>query len=558
MDNEVFLQFGLILSFTAVIATIMKALRQPLIIGYILTGIIVGPSVLDLFSGGETGELLARFGIALLLFIVGIGLNPKLVKDVGKVALVAGLGQVGITTAIGFGLAKLLDFSTSEALYLGFALAFSSTIVAHKLISDKRETSRLYARIVTGILLIQDVVATALLIVVAGRGEQGALGGELLQAAGFGLGLGLVLLFVSMVVLPRVEKFVSASQEYLFLFALAWGFGIASLFAIAGLSVEVGALFAGVALATQSYAQEVSSRLRPLRDFFVLLFFIILGAELQFDALDGALVPVLAFSLLVIVGTSLIVMALMGLMGYTKRTSFKSAMAVSQISEFSLVLVILAEQLGRIDQQIVSIVTLVGLVTIAVSTYLTIFDEKLYDMSQRYLSLFERRKVKLEQQHVHDADIVLFGYTHGGKELIASFEKLHKKFLVVDYNPDVIDELKQRKLAFAYGDANDSEFLGELNLGKVQLIISTITDYQTSLFITTQVRAVNEKAILIVHGEHPEHALKLYEHQATYVTMPRYISSERVSHMLNRAGLKKSDFALAREHHLKYVQRHLA
>jgi Kef-type K+ transport system membrane component KefB len=557
MDNAVFLEFGLMLALAAVVATVVKILRQPMIISYIATGIIIGPQLLGYFSAGETGELLARFGVALLLFIIGIGLNPKVIRDVGKVALLAGVGQVSITTAAGYGLAGLLGFNSIESFYIGFALALSSTIIALKIMSDKRQTTRLYARIVTGVLLVQDVIATILLIVVAGGGDL-AIGSQLVRTAGYGFGLALLLVLIGTFILPRIRKFVSSSQEYLFLFALAWGFGIASLFALAGLSIEVGALFAGVALASQPYAQEVSSRLRPLRDFFVMLFFIILGSQLEPASLGSVIVPVVALSALVVIGNPIIVMALMGLLGYTKRTGFQAGLTVAQISEFSLVLVILGQQLGRIDQRIVSIVTVVGLLTIGLSTYMMLFDEKLFRGLEKYLSVFERRKVRAERQQARDPEVILFGYTHGGKELVSLFEKLGREYLVVDYNPSVIDELNEAGRAFAYGDANDPELLQELNLENAKMVISTVTDYRTNLFLTTQTRAANSRATIIVHGERPDQAMHLYEDGATYVMMPRYIGSERISHMISQSGFKKSDFEEARQHHLAYVQHHLS
>ncbi len=555
MDNDVFVQFGLMLVLAAGVATIMKLLRQPLIIGYIITGILVGPQILGVFQGSDTSELLSRFGIALLLFIIGIGLNPRVIRDVGRVALITGLGQVAIAGSLGFLLARTLDFTTQESFYLGFGLAFSSTIVALKVISDKRESNHLYAKIVTGFLLVQDIVATILLIVSSTSGHES---GELLRASGFGVLLACSLALISIVVLPRLQRFVSGSQEYLFLFALAWGFGIASLFALAGLSIEVGALFAGVALAAQPYAQEVASRLRPLRDFFVMLFFIILGVELTIDQFDPTLLPIVGiFSLIVLVGNPLVIMLLMGLLGYTKKTSFKASLTIAQVSEFSLVFVILGASLGRVSQEIVTIITMVAIITIAVSTYLMLFDEKLFAWFERYLTLFERKKIKSEQKTVQNADVILFGYKKGGRELIPSFEKLKRSYLIVDYDPEVIDTLRQDKQPFAYGDANDAEFLREVDVENARLVISTIGDFQTNLFITSEARSLNAKAIIIVHGELPEQAMQLYEQGATYVMMPRYISSERVSHMISHSGLKKSDFETARDHHVRYVQRHL-
>lgn len=545
------------LTVVVAISTIMKALRQPLIIGYIVSGVLIGPYVFGFFESSEVSDLLSRFGIALLLFIIGIGLNPRVIKDVGKVALVTGLGQITFTALLGYFASRYFGFSSTESIFLAFGIAFSSTIVALKVISDKHENAQLYAKIVTGFLLVQDIVATILLIITAASGEGGA-SSDLVQTIGLSVLLASGLFLAAVFVLPRVEKFVSGAQEYLFLFSIAWGFGIASLFALSGLSIEVGALFAGIALAAQPYALEVASRLRPLRDFFVMLFFVILGAELAIDQFQGDLLPAVAgLSLLVLITNPLTIMLLMGVLGYTKKTSFKASLTVSQISEFSLIFVILGASVGKIGQDVVSVITMVALVTIGISAYLMLFDEKLYAWFEKYLTLFERKKLRDETRSKHKADILLFGYKRGGKELIPTLEKLKRKFLVVDYDPEVVDDLRHDNIPFAYGDASDAEFLRELDMESAHMIISSASDFRTNLFLTTEARALNDKAIIIVHADQPEEAIQLYEYGATYVTMPRYISSERVGRMISRSGLRKSKFDKAKESHLHYVQRHL-
>lgn len=555
MNTTVFVEFGLLLVITASVATVMKILRQPMIIGYIATGLLVGPQFLNIVSVDTTFEAFSHFGLALLLFIIGLGLNPRVIREVGRASFITGLGQVIFTAIAGYAIARTLNFNPTEAFYIGIALTLSSTIIILKILSDKRETNQLYAKIITGLLLVQDMVATILLISVASSSTNQ--NNQWMHVLGASMVLASGLVLVSVFILPRLEKFVSSGQEYLFLFSIAWGFGVASLFSVAGLSIEVGALFAGIALSPLAYSQEVSSRLRPLRDFFVILFFIALGARIEITNLQQDLLPALIFSSYVLIGNPLIVMSLMGLMGYTKKTSFKAAMTVAQISEFSLVFVLLAASMNKIDERIVGIITLVGLITIAVSSYMMLFDETLFRWVGKYLNLFERRYVRREKRALHNADIILFGYKRGGKEFVHTFERLGKKFLVVDYDPDVIEELKQTERTFAYGDANDAEFLDEIDFEKARMVISAISDYQTSMFLTIQVRARNPDAIIIVHAEHPEEAMQLYDHHASYVMMPRYIGSERVSQMISKAGFRRSEFNEARDHHLDYVKKHL-
>lgn len=558
MDTSLFFELSVTLGIVAGVSALMKALRQPLIIGYILSGLLLGPYVFDIIHSESTFDSFARFGIALLLFIIGLGLNPRVVKDVGRASAVVGLGQVTFTATIGFFIARLLGFEAIVALFIAVALTFSSTIIVLKILSDKKETNQLYGKIGIGVLLVQDLVASVVLLFVAGAGREG--GTALVELAQTGLYTLLLvggLLALQTWALPRFKNFLASSQEFLFIFALAWGFGVASLFAQIGLSIEVGAFFAGVLLATQPYSQEISSRLKPLRDFFILIFFIILGVELEFAAIGGLLPEAIALSLFVLIGNPLIVITLMGIQGYTKKTSFKLGLTVAQISEFSLIFILLGREVGQVGQEIVSLVTLVGLITIAASTYMMLFDDRLYEWFERYLSLFERRKVKQVQRPRREADIILIGFAKGGQEFVRRFKEMKARFLVIDYDPEAIDHLEHQKIPHLYGDVTDVEFLDEVNIENAKLVISTIADYNTNAFITSHVHALNKNTIIIPHSESPEEAAQLYALGATYVMMPHYIGSERVSHMIKRRRLTKRDFIPARERHLRYVEQHL-
>lgn len=536
----------------------MKLLKQPLLMGYILTGLLLGPYFLNVIDSPETIEEMATFGITLLLFIIGLGLNPRVIREIGKSAVTIGLGQVIFTAVFGYFISGALGFSAQESFYISIALTMSSTIIALKIISDKRDNLQLYAKLTTGILLVQDVVATLLLIVVSGLGSGSLPLPELSVTLGLAILLGIGVYIAGTYILPKFEKFISDSQEFLFLFSIGWGFGVASLFAIAGLSIEVGALFAGVALAAQPYAQQVGSRLKPLRDFFIIIFFIVLGVGLEFTNPGSLFLPGIVLSLFVLFGNPLIIMIIMGLLGYTKKTSFRTGLNLAQISEFSLVLILLALDQGQISQDIVSVVTIVGLITIAGSTYMMLYDSKLYQLLENKLTLFERRKVKMRQTALEKpVPIVLIGYERGGQEFVKSFKRLKKKFIIIDYDPEVIDSLSNQGLPHAFGDITDAEFLDELNLDNTKLVISTLTDFHSNLLVVNHINNVNPGAIVIVRSETAEEAAELYEAGASYVTMHHYIGSERVSKMISRNGLRKSDFTPSREKHLRYIRNHL-
>ncbi len=558
MHESIFAELSLIIALGAGMAIVMRLIRQPLIIGHIITGIIVGPSVFHLIKSPETIDVFSSIGIALLLFIIGLGLNPKVIREVGKVAGITGVLQVLLSVAIGYGGGLTLGYTRTESLFFGVALAFSSTIIILKLLSDKKEQTRLYGKVVTGILLVQDVMAaTALLFVTAQGSEHGFTLSELGWLVIKGASIAIPLFIVGMVVLPRVHKFIAGSQELLFLFAIGWGIGFAALFERAGFSLEMGALLSGVALAALPFTREVSARLRPLRDFFIIVFFITLGARLGFAHIGILLPAIIIGSFVVIVVKPLVVLAIMGFMGYTKRTSFKTAVATAQVSEFSLVFIILGNKQGLISNDLVATITIIALISIAVSAYLIIYADKLYELFEIDLSMFERRKeLRAEHERKRSFDMVLFGYHKGGSEFIKVFDSLRHSFVVVDYDPEVIDILEHQKIEYIYGDVTDIELLEEIGLEKPKLVVSTITDFDTTVFLVRLLSEKNSRAVIICHADNVAEAEELYDLGASYVMMPHYIGSEKISSIIRRSGLKKSEFKELRSKHLSYLHSH--
>lgn len=551
MHGDAFIQLSVVIVLAAVMAVIMRLLKQPLIIGHILTGIIVGPSALALLDDKSLFQVYSEIGIALLLFIIGLELNAAVIRRLGKVVIVTALALLITVGGAGFLVANLFDFNQTEAIIMGLALFFSSTIIIAKVLSDKRELTRLHGQIAIGIILIDDIIATfALLFVAAGSGGHALGPSEIGTLVLKGIGLVAVFTLIGAKVLPKVGKFMASSQELLFLFAIAWGFGVATLVNRAGFSIEIGALFAGVMLAHLPYAAEIGARLKPLRDFFIVLFFVLLGEGLVLADLSSVVVPALIFSALVIFLKPVVVMASLGFMRYTKRTSFKSAINLSQVSEFSIVLVVLAVSTGTVGKDIAGVITLVALITIALSTYLMQYDNWLYVKLEKYLQIFERQSTHEKEFKTKTFPLILFGYKKGGHEFVKTFKAMRRPYVVVDYNPDVIDLMTRQHIECLYGDATDQELLAELHMAKAQLVVSTITDYPTNMTLLRYTMHHNRDAVFICHADDYNDAALLYEHGASYVMLPHFIGSERMSMFLNRNGLNKESFAHHRKKHL--------
>ena len=555
---DVFIELTSVIVLATVISIIMKAFKQPLVIGYILTGIIIGPSFFNIIHSNEYMELFSKFGITILLFIVGINLSPKVIREVGKISFIGGILQIGLTGLAGAGLYMLLGNGLVPALYISAGVAFSSTIVILKILSDKGDLQKLYAKITVGFLIVQDLVAIGLLMLPATFATSSTdsalwmLVSMLLKIIVI-IGIFFVL---SKFVLPKSIHYIAGTQELLFLFSITWGFGMASVFFLLGFSIEVGALMAGVSLSTTHYAEGIASRLKPLRDFFIVLFFVSLGSGMMLDTIKIVVVPALIVSLFVLIGKPLLIFLIMNVLGYKTRPSFYTAVSLAQISEFSLILAGAGLSAGQLRESDMALLTLVALVTITVSSYLMTYSALWYERFEKILKFIEIKKnrgIIHESEEVHD--LLLFGYDRVGENFIEAFAQLDKKYAVIDFNPDLIKQMHNNNIPFRYGDVSDIEFLQELNLRHVKLCVSTIPNFSVNSLLIKKIREVNDNAIIIVRARISDEAKGLYALGASYVVMPHYLGSEYAKKMIISHGLDPKGFDEERKRHLEKVDR---
>ena len=552
-----FMQFGIIILVVLGVSVIIRLLKQPLIIGYILSGILVGPFVFNLIQESETLNIFAEMGIAFLLFIVGLSLSPKVLKEVGKISLITGVGQILFTSLIGYFIGILLGFSTITSIYIAIALTFSSTIIIMKLLSDKDDLEKLYGKISIGFLLVQDLVAILILIVVSSLASEIEAGNIFFSTIIRGVIIVGILILTSYYFLPKLSDFFAKSQEFLFVFAVSWGLGLSLLFLYAGFSIEVGALIAGIMLSMSPYSFEISSKLKPLRDFFIISFFIILGSQMAFGDISNLVVPAIIFSLFILIGNPLIVMVLMGLLGYSKKTGFMAGLTVAQISEFSLILIALGVKVGSLSQEILSFVTIIGLITIAGSTYLVIYSDPIFNKISEFLTIFEKKKIKEKEISKRNYDYILLGYNRIGFSIIKAFSKITKSFLVVDYNPEVIRELQKKGINAIYGDVDDSEFLEDLRICRASVIVSTIPEKETNQLILNVLRRNKSKSVVVLTGRQIEDALELYGGGADYVILPHFLGGEYTAKLIENARDNDKIYQREKEKELKLLKERL-
>ncbi len=553
----VFIEICIVLALATAVSFVMKLLKQPLIVGYILTGIIAGPYGLNILHAKETLELFSKFGVTILLFIIGIHLSPKVIKELGKTSFLVGIGQIVFTSIIGFGIAFFLGLDKIAALYVAIALTLSSTIIILKLISDKGDTHKLYSKLTISLLIIQDLVATFVLLLITSLSStsQTSVTESFLPTLLKTLAMVALFALVIKFIVPRLMQFASKSQELLFLFSLTWGLGVAYVSTLVGLSIEVGALIAGVAISSSEFAEEISSKLQPLRDFFIVLFFIFLGSHMVLSFTMQDLVPIFILSAFVLVGNPIILIIIMNLLGYHKKTSYMAGMAIAQISEFSLILATLGMQVGHLNQATVTLITIVGLITISGSSYMIMYSENLYPYVKRLLEFLELKKNNKEiAEKKTKYDVFLFGFNRSGNDLLSTFKDMNYKTAIVDFDPDTKERLPGNFKNFLYGDASDVEFLQKLNLKDAQLVVSTLPTNEDNALLIKHAKNVNPKIVILLYAHTKKDALSYYELGADYVILPHHIGVKQASMLIKKIGISTNSFKRRKSLHLKELE----
>lgn len=530
-------ELGAIIIIAAALALIVRLLRQPPVIAYIIAGIISGPLVFNLFKSNELVDLFATLGVTFLLFIVGLSLSFKSLKKTGKTALTVGVTQVLVTGGIGFVLALILGFTYTPAFYIAAALAISSTVVVMNILAQRKETETLHGRISIGILIVQDFIAALILIIIPFIDASTS---SIVEHIGIGIGLIAGVFLVSYFLMPRILKLAGKNQEILFLVSIAWAVGVAGLFSYFNFPIELGALIAGMSLSSSRFSFEISGKVKSFREFFIIIHLIFFGSLLTGPIDSGMLAKAGLFSALILIGNPLIVMTTMRLFNHKKRTNFLTGTHIAQLSELSLIIAFLGFSKNSITQETFSLIILTALITITINTYGIEHEKKIYNKIHHLFNVFDGKGHKSENTKKHKStkyDVILFGYNRIGFNLLKELQKAKKKCLVIDYNPDTIESLEKKKIHAIYGDADDSDFLEDLNLDEAKTVISTIPDLETNLNIAEH---VDKKKVRFIPTSHSiGDTNELYEAGADYVIMPHFLGGEHIANLVTRKNLDR-------------------
>ena len=509
---------------------------------YVLAGVILGPYGLSLITNHVIIETLSEMGIAFLLFVVGMEMDLGRLKSIGLIASVGGTVQILFLGSMGWLLGILLGFSSIEAVYCGLIVAFSSTMVVIKLLSDKSELDTLHGRIVIGFLLMEDIFAILALLIISNFSE-------FVQA---GMASIILLLFIKIIIIlvfsfvmakfifPPLFKLAAESQEILFLLSITTCFLFAFFSTIIGLSMAIGAFIAGLSIANLPYNYEIMGKIKALLIFFTTIFFAALGMKLQIFSVTKIIIPLVVFVLFISLIKPLATAFICSLFGYKRRTSLLTSMTLAQTSEFSLIIVALAMSPGINHLPEGSIIPgmaiLLAIITMIITSYTIKFDESIYEKIKNMFKFLdnmgsgskELEMVNLNKQH----DAILVGHDRIGYTILKTLKKQKKKIVIVDYNPEAVRELISKGMDCLYGDVSDTDVLDRLNISKVKLIISTVNDIHDNMTILRYAKKVGSKATIFVTAVRVDDALDLYAEGADYVILPHFLGGNHVSLML--------------------------
>ena len=542
--GNIFLDLTVIICLAAVLSLVFRIFKQPEILAYILTGIIIGSFHLFQNSSQDMLQTMSQVGVTLLLFMVGLEIRVSDFLSIGKSLLLAASGQIILTFLAGFAISTVLGLNLISSFYIATALTFSSTIVVVKILSDKRELHSLYAKFSVGILLAQDILAIGLLMFLSGFSAN-ATGLDFFMSVLLILAKGVILIglvtLLSKKVFPKIIESISKSPEILFLASLAWVFGLAAVISspYVGFTIEIGGFLAGLALANSMANYQIIAKAKTLRDFFIVIFFVLLGIQMSFGSIYAVIIPAIILSIFVILVKPFLVMIVMAAMGYRKRTAFLTGLSLSQVSEFSLILVFVGYKLGAFDQSAVSLVTLVGLASFFVSSYALINSKTLYRVLAGKLSFLERENVKKDEivrseENMADLEdhVVVVGGDQMGESILEALEDMDIQVVVVDFDPKVVKKLEDKKIYRLFGDIADLDIQERAKLDQARMLISTIPYIEDNLLLLKELKHENRKAKIVVMALDVRDAKILYKEGADYVILPHLAGGRQIAEII--------------------------
>jgi Kef-type K+ transport system membrane component KefB len=526
--ESILIDIGAAILAATVLAYVARALRQPLLLAYIGAGLLIGPPGLGIVQNDKLIAELSELGLAFLMFIVGLEIDLKKLVSSGRAGVPIAVGQVVLCSLIAWGAVLGLGFRGLPALYLGVASAFSSTMIVVKLLSDKSELDTVDGRLTLGILLVQDALAIVVLALQPNLQDPSLAPITLSLVAGLGLVAGA--LVAARFALPALFRWAAKSPEIVLISAISWCLLVSYLAVLADFSIAMGALIGGVTLSALPYTLDVVAKIRGLRDFFVTLFFVALGMQLDLGS-PRVLLAAVVLSAVVIASRFLTVTPMLMLAGYGARVGLLSAIALSQAGEFALVIVTIGLTLGQIDREVTSVMALTLVITATLSTYMVMANHRLARRATaalQRLGLHEHADEEIPAAGAAPApaSIVLLGFHRVASSLLHETRRAGESGLrIVDFSPEVYERLRAMQVPVTYGDISHLDTLEHVGVEHARIVVSTVSDdflrSTSNMRLLRAVRRINPRACVVVCAETLAQARAMYAAGADYVVMPR-------------------------------------
>lgn len=528
-----------ILALSVGVLILFHRARIPAVVGFFLTGILAGPHGFGLVQAVHQVEILAEVGVVLLLFVIGLEFSVETLLRMGRTLLLGGSTQVLLTGAAGFAAGLLLGVGTGEALFLGFLLALSSTVVVLRLIQERGELDAPHGRTALGVLIFQDLAVVPMMLLLPLLAGRAAGVGEALllmvRAAAILVAVFVAARFLVPFLLTQVVR--TRSRELFLLAVVTVGLGVAWLISAAGLSLALGAFLAGLVVSESEYAHQAMSEVIPFRDVFASFFFVSLGMFLSPDFLvdHWLLLPAVVLGVLVLKTATAGVAALF--VGYPLRTAVLAGLALSQVGEFSFILAVAGLEIGLLDAEGHAWFLGVAVLSMAATPFLLRAAPRLVRVAEG-LPLLRRwatRSVVAPSGSVEPLSdhVIVVGFGLNGRNVARACRAAGVPYVCVEMNPETVRRERAAGVPILYGDATQPTMLEQAGIGSARVMVVAISDAAATRRITAQARSLSPPAHIIARTRYLQETEALLDAGADEVIPEEFETSvEIVSRIL--------------------------
>ncbi len=521
--------FAIVVVVATVLGFLARRTKQPTIVAYIFTGLLLGPVFLNIVTDDGLVGVMAELGLGFLLFLLGIKMRFDEIREILRPIVNIAVLQTVLQTALAFAVAWFLGFGVTDTVVIALATVFGATPVIVKILSDKDEITTLPGKIDVGVLIVQDIYLVIILAIFSAEnlGNVQEIAISLGQIGVLMAGIGLLSYLSSRYLLPRLFREIADNKDVFFVVGVAWAFLFIYVAETFNLSVEVGAFLAGLSLAQLPYSRELEERVRPITDFFILVFFSTIGLQIAADELLHFWWQAVVASVVLMVGNFWIMFYLIDRENFSVKTSFIGSINMVQVSEFSLVVGALAVQRDFVESEVLGYLSLMALLTMSISTYIIMYNHWIYERVKPFFSRWESEEeidVDISEYQNHAVVVGFDGMTKDALKI------LDDKYgvVVVDRNTAHIETLEDWDYDYIYGDFRHGEIRKAARLKYADFVLSSSVQYEINSRIVEEAK----DATVFVEAETASDAARLYDDGADYVIMSTVLASERLAEYL--------------------------